>query len=118
LGEALTYALGQWDKITAILSSGDLPIDNNAVENIVRPIKVGHNNWLFFGSFEAGKNNALLYTLMANCKKQDIDPEAYLVEVFRRLPHDATVADAAKLTPAAIAAEWRAQAAQAAAQSA
>ena len=79
---------------------------------------MGHNNWLFFGSFEAGTNNALLYTLMANCKKQDIDPEAYLVEVFRRLPHNATVADAAKLTPAAIAAEWRAQAAQAAAQSA
>ena len=71
---------------------------------------MGHNNWLFFGSFEAGTNNALLYTLMANCKKQDIDPEAYLVEVFRRLPHDATVADAAKLTPAAIAAEWRAKA--------
>jgi hypothetical protein len=47
---------------------------------------------------------------MANCKKQDIDPEAYLVEVFRRLPHDATVADAATLTPAAIAAEWRAKA--------
>jgi transposase len=110
LGEALTYALGQWDKITAILQSGDLPIDNNAVENIVRPVKLGHNNWLFFGSFEAGANNALLYTLMANCKKQDIDPEAYLEEVFRRLPHDATVAQAAKLTPAAIAAEWRAKA--------
>ncbi len=69
-----------------------------------------HNNWLFFGSFEAGANNALLYTLMANCKQQDIDPEAYLEEVFRRLPHDATVAQAAKLTPAAIAAEWRAKA--------
>lgn len=110
LGEALTYALGQWDKITAILGSGDLPIDNNAVENIVRPVKLGHHNWLFFGSFEAGKNNALLYTLIANCKKQGIDPEAYLVEVFRRLPHNATVAEAAKLTPAAIAAEWRAQA--------
>jgi transposase len=110
LGEALTYALGQWDKITAILRRGDLPLDNNAVENLVRPVKVGHSNWLFFGSFEAGANNALLYTLMANCKKQDIDPEAYLVEVFRRLPHAATLAQAAKLPPAAIAAEWRAKA--------
>jgi hypothetical protein len=71
---------------------------------------LGHNNWLFFGSFEAGTNNALLYTLMANCKKQDIDPEAYLTEVFKRLPHDATIEQAAKLTPAAIAAEWRAKA--------
>lgn len=109
LGEALTYALGQWEKITAILSGGDLPIDNNAVENIVRPVKLGHNNWLFFGSFEAGANNALLYTLMANCKKQDIDPEAYLVEVLWRLPHNATITEAAKLTPAAIAAEWSAK---------
>ena len=110
LGEALTYSLGQWDKITTILHRGDLPIDNNAVENLVRPAKLGHSNWLFFGSFEAGANNALLYTLMANCKKQDLDPEAYLVEVFRRLPHDATLEQAAKLTPAAIAAEWRAKA--------
>lgn len=75
----------------------------------MRPTKIGANR-MFFGSFEAGVNNALLYTLMANCRSQGLDPEAYLVEVFRRLPHDATVEQAAKLTPAAIAAEWRAKA--------
>jgi hypothetical protein len=47
---------------------------------------------------------------MANCRSQGLDPEAYLVEVFRRLPHDATIEQAAQLTPAAIAAEWRAKA--------
>jgi hypothetical protein len=82
---------------------------HNPVENLVRPAKLGMN-WKFFGSLDAGVNNALLYTLMANFRSQGLDPEAYLTEVFRRLPHDATVEQAALLTPAAIAAEWCAKA--------
>ena len=110
LGQALRYTLNQWDKLMVCLLSGDLELDNNLVENLVRPTKLGMRNWMFFGSFEAGVNNALFYTLMANCKKQGLDPEAYLTEVFKRLPHDATIEQAAALTPSAIAAEWRAKA--------
>lgn len=110
LGRALRYTLNQWDKFMVCLTRGDLELDNNAAENLVRPTKLGMRNWMFFGSLEAGTNNALLYTLMANCRNQNLDPEAYLTEVFKRLPHDATVAQAALLTPAAIAAEWRAKA--------
>jgi IS66 C-terminal element len=67
-------------------------------------------NWMFFRSLEAGTNNALIYTLLANCRAQGLDPEDYLIEVLRRLPHDATTEQAAGLTPARIAAERRAAA--------
>jgi hypothetical protein len=66
---------------------------------------MGMKNWMFFGSLEAGANNALAYTLLANCRIHDLDPEDYLVEVLRRLPADATRGQAAALTPRAIAAE-------------
>jgi hypothetical protein len=68
-------------------------------------------NWMFFGSVEAGTNNALLYTLLANCHAQGLDHEGYLIEVLKRLPHEATAAQAAALTPRSIAAERQARAA-------
>ena len=105
LGEALTYALGQWDKFTLCLHNGELELDNNLVENAIRPTKLGAKNYLFFGSAEAGVHNALLYTLIENCKARGLDPERYLAEVIERLPADPTPEQAAVLTPARIAAE-------------
>jgi transposase len=109
VAQALGYTLNQWEKIRHCLSQGVLEIDTNLVENMIRPTKLGMKNWMFFGSLEAGTNNALIYTLLANCRAQDLDPEDYLVEVIKRLPHDATPGQAAALTPARIAAERRAQ---------
>ena len=86
LGEALDYALGQWAKFEVNLKSGGLELDNNLVENAIRPTKLGAKNYLFFGNADAGENNALLYTLIENCKLQGLDPEAYLAEVIKRLP--------------------------------
>ena len=105
LGEAIEYALGQWDKFTIYLTNGEVEIDNNLVENAIRPTRLGAKNYLFFGSAEAGVHNALLYTLMANCKAQGLDPERYLAEVIKRLPAEPTPEQAAALTPARIAAE-------------
>ena len=65
-------------------------------------------NWMFFGNPESGANNALFYTLLANCRAHGLEPETYLTEVIKRLPHDATPAQAAELTPARIAAARRA----------
>ena len=76
----------------------------------MRPAKLGAKNWMFFGNAEAGTNNALFYTLMANCKIQGLDPEMYLTEVIKRLPHHATAEQAAELTPARFAAALRVQA--------
>ena len=92
---ALGYILNQWNKIHHCLSQGVLEIDTNLVENMIRPTKLGMKNWMFFGSLEAGTNNALIYTLLANCRAQDLDPEEYLVEVIKRLPPDATPEQAA-----------------------
>lgn len=105
LGEASAYALGEWEGFKRYLSNGGLEIDNNQVENRIRPAKLGVKNYLFNGSLEAGANNALVYTLLANCRTNGLDPEDYLAEVIRRLPHDATAEQAAALTPARIAAE-------------
>ena len=74
---------------------------------MIRPTKLGMKNWMFFGSLEAGENNALIYTLLANCRAQGLDPEDYLTEVLRRLPHDPAPEQAAALTPARIAVERR-----------
>jgi transposase len=114
VGQALGYTLNQWPKILHCLSQGVLEIDTNLVENMIRPTKLGMKNWMFFGSLEAGTNNALIYTLLANCRAEDLDPEDYLVEVIKRLPPDATPEQAAALTPARIAAERRAKAEEAA----
>jgi transposase len=104
LGKALNYALSQWEKFCLYLENGDLEIDNNLVENAIRPLKLGQKNYLFFGSAEAGKRSAILYTLIANCKAKGLDPEEYLAEVIKKLPANATPKQAAELTPAKVAA--------------
>ena len=109
MGKALGYALGQWEQFERYLEEGALEIDNNLVENAVRPTKLGAKNYLFFGSAEAGKPNALLYTLIENAKRQGLDPEKYLEEAIRRLPENASPEEAAALTPAQIAGEHAAK---------
>jgi transposase len=112
IGEAITYTLNQWPKFLVCLEQGVLEIDNNLVENMIRPTKLGAKNWMFFGNLESGTNNALFYTLLANCRAHGLEPETYLTEVIKRLPHDATPAQAAELTPARIAAARHAAAEQ------
>jgi transposase len=108
LGEALTYALNQWEQFSLCLEDGRLELDTNFVENAIRPAKLGLKNYLFMGSLEAGATSALFYTLLANCKVHDLDPEIYLAEVIRRLPANATPEQAAALTPARFASDLRA----------
>lgn len=107
LGEAITYALGQWDEFVRYLEDGRAEIDNNKIENAIRPAKLGLKNFLFFGSAEAGKSSALLYTLVANCKVQGIDAERYFAEALRRLQTGAGDKQAEELTPARLADEIR-----------
>jgi transposase len=112
IGEAITYTLNQWPKFLVCLEQGVLEIDNNLVENMIRPTKLGMKNWMFFGNLESGTNNAMFYTLLANCRAYGLEPETYLTEVIKRLPHDATPAQAAELTPARLAAARRVDAEQ------
>ena len=84
-GVALSYALGQWEKWLEYLNIPELEIDNNGVERVIRPTKIGSKNFLFFGSAEAGHNNAVLYTLIENCKSRGINPRVYLEYAIKSL---------------------------------
>jgi transposase len=86
LAKALNYTRNIWDRLTVYTTDGRLPIDNNPVEQMIRPIAVGRSNWLFFGSERGGRAAANLMSLIATCKRAKVEPFAYLCDVFRRLP--------------------------------
>ena len=86
LGIALDYALGQWKTLDVYLDDGRVEIDNNLVENAIRPTALGKKNWLFVGEAEAGERGAIIYTLIECCRRRGIDPYAYLKDVLTRLP--------------------------------
>lgn len=107
LRKALDYALGQWSQQLEHLHHGHIEIDNNLAENAVRPTKLGMKNWLFFGSAEAGHMSAGIYTIVENCKRQGLNPEAYLKQVLEELPHNPKNQEAENFTPLAIAAKQK-----------
>jgi hypothetical protein len=86
LGQAIDYALGQWPALGIYLEDGRIEIDNNLVENAIRPTAVGKKNWLFIGEAQAGQRGAILYTIIESCRRRGIDPHAYLRDVLTRLP--------------------------------
>jgi len=83
---AIGYSLNRWVALTRFLDDGDLPIDNNWVENRIRPIALGRQNWLFAGSLRAGKRAAAVMSLIQSAKLNGLDPYAYIRDVFERLP--------------------------------
>jgi len=85
-GAALTYALNQWQRLKVYLLDGRVQIDNNLVENSIRPSAIGKKNWLFMGDPTSGARAATFYTLIDGCHRAQIDATAYLTEVFNRLP--------------------------------
>ena len=87
LGDAIDYALGQWSTLQVYLGDGRVEIDNNLVENAIRPTALGKKNWLFVGEADAGQRGAVIYTLVESCRRRGIDPFAYLRHVLTRLPH-------------------------------
>src|SRR5690554_1948433 len=78
IGKALAYSQSRWDKLSAYLMDGNLQIDNNLVENVIRPVALGRKNYLFAGSHDAAQKAAMVYTFFANCKKHDVNPYAWL----------------------------------------
>jgi len=87
LAQAIDYALGQWPTLEVYLENGRVEIDNNLVENAIRPTALGKKNWLFIGEANAGQRSAIVYTLVENCRRRGLDPFAYLREVLTRLPN-------------------------------
>jgi transposase len=84
--KALDYTLKRWPSLLRYAETGHLPIDNNPVENCIRPIAVGKKNWLFAGSERAGKRAANIQSLFATAKLNDLDPYAWLKDTLTKLP--------------------------------
>ena len=84
--KAIDYSLKRWLALTRYIDNADLPADNNRVENQIRPIALGRQNWLFAGSLRAGKRAAAVMSLIQSAKLNGLDPYAYLRDVLERLP--------------------------------
>ena len=102
LGKAISYAMGQWTDLQVYLYNGSIEIDNNLVENAIRPTKLGAKNWQFFGSEESGKTSAIIFTLVESAKRHGLNPYSYLLELLNRLP-TAKNDEIPRFTPAAMA---------------
>lgn len=101
-GEAISYTLSLWKKLCLFAHDGRIEIDNNLCENAIRPTAVGKKNWLFIGAEGAGQNSAILFTLVAECRRLGLNPQDYFTAALTRLP-SANTSDVAKLTPEALA---------------
>jgi transposase len=85
IGEAVAYALKVWPRLTAYLEYGYIEIDNNFVENKMRPVALGRKNYLFAGSHEAAQRAAMVYSFMATCSLNEVNPMEWLEDVFNRI---------------------------------
>lgn len=99
LGMALFYLLDHWSRLIRYLDDGRLEIDNNGVENAIRPFVVGRKGWLFSSSVRGVKSSANLYSLIETAKANGLEPFAYLRHLFTELPTAKTVDDYEKLLP-------------------
>lgn len=99
LGKALHYLSAQWPKLTRYVEKGAWPIDNNLCENAIRPFVVGRRNWLFADTVAGAHASANLYSLVETCKASGINPYAYLISIFRKLPTAQTADDFEALLP-------------------
>jgi transposase len=87
MGQAIDYARGQWAALQVYLGDGRVEIDNNLVENAIRPTAIGKKNWLFIGEADAGQRGAIVYTIIECCRRRGFNPYSYLHDVLTRLPH-------------------------------
>lgn len=86
IGHAATYTLKQWKALQRYTEDGELTIDNNLSERTVKMQAIGRKNWLFVASHTGGRRAAILYSLIASCKANQVEPWAYLYDAFSRLP--------------------------------
>ncbi len=86
LGKAVNYSLNQWRRLNNYIEDGHAGIDNNVVENAIRPFVLGRKNWLFSGTPEGAKASALLYSLIETAKANNLEPHSYLRHLFEKLP--------------------------------
>lgn len=99
IGRAIAYALALWPMLIIYTDHGEIEIDNNLIENAIRPFALGRKNWLFMGSEEGAHAGAIIYSLFATCKELAIEPYAYFKYILDQLPRCTSDEDRKKLLP-------------------
>ena len=87
IGQALHYSLHRWDKLCLYTTDGRLQIDNNLVENAIRPVAIGRKNYLFAGSHNGARRAAMLYSFLGTCKINNVNPFEWLRHVLNVIPN-------------------------------
>jgi transposase len=87
IGKALSYSLQRWDKLSRYTEDVRLQIDNNLVENAIRPVAIGRKNYLFAGSHDGAHRAAMLYSFMGTCKINNVNPFEWLRDILTRIPN-------------------------------
>jgi transposase len=82
IGKAMAYSLSRWDKLTQYIHNPLLEIDNNLVENAIRPTVLGRKNYLFSGSHQGAERSAMIYSFIGSCKINNINPSEWLADVL------------------------------------
>jgi transposase len=86
IGQAIAYTLGLWNRLTRYIDNGQVEIDNNLIENSIRPVAIGRKNYLFAGSHEAAQQAAMIYSFLGTCKINNIEPYGWLKNTLQRIP--------------------------------
>jgi len=86
VGKAIKYAANRWKELLVYTTDGKFEIDNNLVENSVRPVALGRKNYLFAGSHEAAKNAGMMYSFFTSCRRNNVNPFDWLKDVLERIP--------------------------------
>jgi transposase len=86
VGMAISYALQRWDKLSLYITDGRLRIDNNLVENAIRPVAIGRKNYLFAGSHQGARRAAILYSFMGTCKSHNVNVYDWLKDILVKIP--------------------------------
>ena len=98
IGKALTYLIKQYHKLETIFTDGRIELDNNLIENKIRPLALGRKNYLFAGSHQGAKRIAIMYSFMASCQANDINPYLWLKKVLSSI-HDTKLSELYTLLP-------------------
>ncbi|MCJ7447983.1 MAG: IS66 family transposase [Bacteroidales bacterium] len=101
IGQAITYTLGLWNRLTRYTQNGQVEIDNNLIENSIRPVALGRKNYLFAGSHEAAQQAAMIYSFLGTCKINNVEPLGLLKDVLQKI-QDHSIQKLDELLPAKI----------------
>ncbi|MGL6294796.1 MAG: IS66 family transposase [Plesiomonas sp.] len=85
IGKALAYSIERWKELCIYATNGKLNIDNNPVENSIRPVAIGRKNYLFAGGHEAAQRSAMLYSLLGTCKLHNVNPFIWMRDILKRI---------------------------------